>query len=168
MFDIYHKYKIGDEVIIIDKKANGHPRNRNIGEKLIVVETNLNSKCPRVRFSGDRYAGNDFWWLSTKYIMPVSEYNIIKRDSYLGIILIEELKFYWDEKRHLVCLPYSIDNLHKMADILELKRCWFHKDHYDIPKRRIEEISNKSTKVSSKDIVNIINGVLVEFTELPE
>lgn len=63
-----------------------------------------------------------------------------------------------DGKRHLVCYPYSVENLHIMAENLKLKRCWFHKDHYDIPKKRIEEITSKCLLVSSKDIVRIKNG----------
>lgn len=43
-----------------------------------------------------------------------------------------------------------------MAKDLNIKRCWFHYDHYDIPKRRISEIMNKCKIVSSKEIVNII------------
>jgi len=50
-----------------------------------------------------------------------------------------------------------------MALELNIKRCWFHKDHYDIPKLRIAEISSKCVIVSSKDIVRIIKG---EITEL--
>jgi len=68
------------------------------------------------------------------------------------------MKYYTDGKRHLVCIPYSIDNLHKMAEDLEIKRCWFHKNHYDIPKRRVDEIENLCIIVSSKDIVRIIRG----------
>jgi len=30
-----------------------------------------------------------------------------------------------------------------MAKELGIERCWFHKNHYDIPKRRIEEIQAK-------------------------
>lgn len=66
--------------------------------------------------------------------------------------------YYTDGKRHLVCVPYSIDNLHKMADNLAIKRCWFHKDHYDIPKRRITEIEAKCIIIDSRSIVNIINN----------
>lgn len=66
------------------------------------------------------------------------------------------MKYFCDDKRHLVCVPYSKENLHKMAEYLNIKRCWFHKDHYDIPKRRIEEISAKCTIISSKEIVKII------------
>lgn len=64
--------------------------------------------------------------------------------------------YYCDNKRHLVCVPYSIGRLHEMADILNIKGCWFHKDHYDIPKLRIHEIKDKCTIVSSKEIVTII------------
>jgi FMN phosphatase YigB (HAD superfamily) len=68
------------------------------------------------------------------------------------------MKYLTDKKRHLICIPYSIENLHKMAKDLGIKRCWFHKDHYDIPKTRIQEIEDKCQIVSSKDIVNIIKG----------
>lgn len=66
------------------------------------------------------------------------------------------LTYYCDNNRHLVCEPYSIENLHIMAEALGIKRCWFHKTHYDIPKRRIDEIQSKCTIVSPKEIVNII------------
>ena len=68
------------------------------------------------------------------------------------------MKFYCDEKRHLICKPYSVDNLHLMADVLNIKKCWFHKTHYDIPKKRIKEIMDKCEIVSSKEIVRIINS----------
>ena len=48
-----------------------------------------------------------------------------------------------------------------MAENLGIKRCWFHKTHYDIPKKRIDEIKQKCIIVSSKDIVNIINVTVV-------
>lgn len=67
-----------------------------------------------------------------------------------------DLTFYTDKKRHLICTPYSVQNLHRMADYLEINRCWFHKDHYDIPKKRIQEIENKCTIISSKEIVKIV------------
>ena len=69
------------------------------------------------------------------------------------------LEYYCDNKRHLVCLPYSVENLHKMAEDLGIKRCWYHagdKPHYDIPKRRIKEIQSKCTIVTSRDILHII------------
>lgn len=66
------------------------------------------------------------------------------------------ITYYCDDKRHLVCFPYSNENLHKMAQDLGIKRCWFHNNHYDIPKRRIEEIKNKCIIVSTREIIKII------------
>lgn len=66
------------------------------------------------------------------------------------------LEFLTDGARHLICIPYSIENLHAMAQQLGVKRCWFHKDHYDIPKRRIAEIEARCRIVTSRDIVKTI------------
>ncbi len=66
------------------------------------------------------------------------------------------MRYLCDDARHLICLPYSIENLHKMADDLGIKRCWFHKDHYDIPKKRIAEITAKCEMVSTRRIVEIV------------
>ncbi len=46
-----------------------------------------------------------------------------------------------------------------MAKELNIKRCWFHKNHYDIPKRRFEEIKNKCIILSPREIVDIINTI---------
>ena len=69
------------------------------------------------------------------------------------------MEYFCDNSRHLVCTPYSLDNLHLMAKDLNIKKCWFHKNHYDIPLKRIEEITNKCTVVESKEIVRIIKGL---------
>lgn len=63
-----------------------------------------------------------------------------------------------DNKRHLVCIPYSISNLHAMAADLGIKKCWFHKTHYDIPVKRIGEIVGRCKVVTSKEIVSIIKA----------
>ena len=71
------------------------------------------------------------------------------------------LKFYTDGKRHLVCLPYNIENLHLMAVELRLHSNWFHNGrnpHYDLPIRRMKELEEKCIIVSSKDIVKICKG----------
>jgi hypothetical protein len=68
------------------------------------------------------------------------------------------MQYICDDARHLVCLPYSKENLHQMAADLGIKRCWFHKNHYDIPKRRIAEITAKCQVVPSKTILEIVNG----------
>lgn len=66
------------------------------------------------------------------------------------------MKYYCDDNRHLVCKPYSIENLHKMAEYLGIKKCWFHKNHYDIPKKRIIEIQSKCEVVTDREILGII------------
>lgn len=69
------------------------------------------------------------------------------------------MTYFFDYMRHLVCKPYSIENLHKMAVELDIKRCWFSKKpyaHYDIPKRRIKEIAEKATLVRPREILMII------------
>lgn len=76
------------------------------------------------------------------------------------------MKYYCDDSRHLVCVPYSVDNLHIMAQNLNIKRCWFHSSslfpHYDIPKKRIAEIQSKCQVVSSKMILDIVKGNIIE------
>ena len=66
------------------------------------------------------------------------------------------MEYYCDNSRHLVCKPFSIENLHLMAIELGIKKCWFHKNHYDIPKRRINEIKNKCNVISTRELFNII------------
>jgi hypothetical protein len=70
------------------------------------------------------------------------------------------MQYYCDDARHLICLPYTVENLHRMADDLGIKRCWYHSSkysHYDIPKRRVAEIQAKCIVVTSKDLLKLIN-----------
>ncbi len=69
------------------------------------------------------------------------------------------LEYFSDNKRHLICVPFSIDNLHQMARELNINECWFHSGrfpHYDIPKKRISEIQKKTTVISSRELLMII------------
>lgn len=84
----------------------------------------------------------------------------------------QSIKYYCDEMRHLVCVPYSIENLHKMADDLGIGRHFFHKGskktlhpHYDIPARRVDEIKSKCNVVSPRTILKIIKEGLKEVEE---
>jgi hypothetical protein len=48
-----------------------------------------------------------------------------------------------------------------MANDLQIGKHWFHGGrlaHYDIPKKRIDEITSRCQVVSSKEIVKIILG----------
>lgn len=75
-----------------------------------------------------------------------------------------DLTFYSDgQGRHLVCFPYSVENLHRMAEALGIKRCWFHRPrsghcHYDVPKRRLAEVTARTTVVSTEEIIAIVQG----------
>lgn len=75
----------------------------------------------------------------------------------------EKLTYYCDNKRHIVCRPYSLNNLHRMARDLGIKRCWFHKDHYDMPKNRIGELASKCRKVPTRLILSITKERTEEF-----
>jgi len=72
------------------------------------------------------------------------------------------LQYFCDTLRHLVCYPFSIPNLHRMAQELGVHRCWYHAHpkhpHYDIPKRRIAEIQAKCRLVKGRVILSIIEG----------
>lgn len=67
--------------------------------------------------------------------------------------------YYCDEMRHLVCVPYTVEGLHRMAEELGIKRCWFHSHprhpHYDIPKRRVAEVQERCTVVDTRTILQI-------------
>lgn len=68
------------------------------------------------------------------------------------------LTYYCDNARHLTCVPYSVENLHKMAAKLRIKRCWYHggkKPHYDIPARRVKEIMAKCTVVTARELLKL-------------
>lgn len=75
---------------------------------------------------------------------------------------MNDLTYYCDDERHLVCVPYSVHNLHLMAADLGIHRCWFHSGsrypHYDIPKRRIAEIQGKCNVVGVRDILKIVRS----------
>lgn len=77
------------------------------------------------------------------------------------MILENALIFFCDKKRHLVCYPYSKENLHRMAKELDIKRSWYHAGkfpHYDIPKKRYDEIRQHCLEVSPKFIIDIAKG----------
>lgn len=71
------------------------------------------------------------------------------------------LRYFADTQRHLVCLPYTVNNLHQMARDLGIVRSWYHPGthpHYDIPKRRIEEILARCIVIDPRDILKICKG----------
>lgn len=81
---------------------------------------------------------------------------------------MNNLQYYCDNQRHLVCKPYNIKNLHLMATALNINIAWFHagsKPHYDIPKNRIEEIMQKCTILRPREILEIIKNNQNDYIE---
>jgi hypothetical protein len=71
----------------------------------------------------------------------------------------EELQYFSDIFRHLICIPYSVENLHKMAKNLKISRSWYESKpypHYDIPKRRLIEIQEKTKIIKSTVLLKMI------------
>ncbi|MEI9995115.1 MAG: DUF4031 domain-containing protein [Rhizomicrobium sp.] len=76
------------------------------------------------------------------------------------------LSYVCDNRRHLICVPYSVLNLHEMARQLDIKRCWFHAGrhpHYDIPKGREDEIMARCVVVSPKEITRTIQAAMPDL-----
>lgn len=63
-----------------------------------------------------------------------------------------------DGRRHLICLPYSVQNLHYMGAQLSLGKHWYHasRGHYDIPVTRRNELEKLCLKVPPKTIARVI------------
>lgn len=76
------------------------------------------------------------------------------------------MTYLYDTGRHLICVPYSIENLHLMAKDLGLKKCWFHakkkkkQAHYDIPKseKQRAHIESQSRLISKQLLLSIIKN----------
>lgn len=74
------------------------------------------------------------------------------------------VEYVCDEMRHLICRPFSIDGLHRMAEDLSIGRHWYHLGgggrfpHYDIPKRRFAEIKARCTVVDPRELLAIIKA----------
>jgi hypothetical protein len=70
------------------------------------------------------------------------------------------VEYLCDIKRHLICLPYSVANLHAMAADLGLKRGWFHNKprryHYDIPLGRKLEIEARCRLLPTRELLAIM------------
>ncbi len=80
--------------------------------------------------------------------------DLVKRPAY-------PMRYLCDNARHMVCEPFSIENLHTMAASLGIGKFWYHKSkfpHYDMPKRRIAELTAKCELVTQKEILCIIKG----------
>ena len=79
------------------------------------------------------------------------------------------MRYITDGKRHLICIPYSIKNLHLMARNLAIGKWWYHKGgkknnypHYDIPKKDQKAIESLCDIVSPKELLTIIKNNVKE------
>lgn|SRR5579863_5842397 len=52
-----------------------------------------------------------------------------------NLLCLGVVEVLFDQQRHLIVKPYGLPLLHRAAQELGIKRCWFHKTHYDVPKR---------------------------------
>lgn len=80
-----------------------------------------------------------------------------------------KLVYIADAARHLVCLPYSVENLHRMAEELGLSRRWFHAGrhpHYDIPKREASRIGAIAVPTTSRVVLAVTKGVYTRIEEV--
>lgn len=71
------------------------------------------------------------------------------------------MQYFYDTMRHLVCVPYSIDNLHVMAKDLGIGKHWFDPSpypHYDIPKRMMEAINRRAKQVRPREVLAIVKN----------
>lgn len=71
------------------------------------------------------------------------------------------VRYLRDDKRHLICEPFSIAGLHAMADDLGIHRRWYHKGrfpHYDIPKGKAADVAARSELVSPRVILAAIQA----------
>lgn len=80
--------------------------------------------------------------------------------------------YYSTSAHQLVCTPYSVENLHKMAKDLKLSRRNFDRDkhgaQYIIPRRRYKEISAKTLETTPNVVRAIKKGFVVTLNFMPE
>jgi FMN phosphatase YigB (HAD superfamily) len=72
--------------------------------------------------------------------------------------MLKELDIVYDRLRHLACIPYSLENLHEAAKQVGINRCWFDRDHYDIPQKCIERIKQRSDcrEIRPREMLKIV------------
>lgn len=79
----------------------------------------------------------------------------------MNCVAMSQIRFFTDGARHLVCYPFSLPGLHEMARNLGIKPCWFHAGrlpHYDVPKGRANNLPERVTVITSRQLLAIIKG----------
>lgn len=90
---------------------------------------------------------------------------------------MSEPRYFMDPNRHLVCVPYGVAELHAMAEVLDIKRCWYDPGsakrlwwncarecnqphaHYDVPWRDIARLTTdpRVTVIRPRELLSIIH-----------
>lgn len=68
-----------------------------------------------------------------------------------------KLKYVCDKWCHLICEPYSTENLHIMARQIGLDKQWFRKTYYEIPDYLRKEINKQCQIITLIEIREIIH-----------
>lgn len=79
---------------------------------------------------------------------------------------MHNVRYLYDKIRHLVCVPYSVANLHAMANELRIGRHWYDPKpypHYDVPKRMMQSIGSRATLVRPREVLAIVKGQINEL-----
>jgi len=72
---------------------------------------------------------------------------------------VEEILFLTDGKENIICHPYSIENMKRMASELGIKSSWFKKDTFVVPKEFLETNEDKLDKVSSQTLFRTLKNM---------
>jgi hypothetical protein len=73
---------------------------------------------------------------------------------------IEQKLFLTDGRKNLICVPYSVENLHSMAMELGIPTRFFDRDKYKIPDTIRDDVEDKCELVSSQTIFRTIHKVM--------
>lgn len=72
---------------------------------------------------------------------------------------VEELIYITDGVGNVICLPYSVENLHKMADDLGIAKRWYRNGHYNVPKEIADGLEEKCDKVTTTTLFRTVRNV---------
>lgn len=68
-----------------------------------------------------------------------------------------KLEYFIDNNRRLVCKPYSQYNVHRMAENFKISKAFIGRGFYTVPHKILPEVMEVATKITTEEIVEIIN-----------
>ena len=75
----------------------------------------------------------------------------------------DSLIYCLDDDLHLICMPYSDENIRMMAEHLKLVRNWLvsgrHK-YYEVPLHEAQRIASQTLRVSHGQLISVIERTL--------